>query len=256
MKLKRNAPVILLLLPAILFAGTSVYAQKQDSKKKKQPLPVESFATNGNGSGPRLAIAFSKGESHNHPLMAVWVEDTAGNYIQTLYVAQSIATGIFAHGDNTTGQWTKGEIRRPAALPYWSHKRGVVAADGLYMPTPDHPVPDAYTGATPQNDFILNTRLDKDGPKVFNVLLEINQPWDWNEYWTNTKYMDDYEYKTSSQPAVVYLATIDLNSNAKEVEMKPIGHSHYSGKDGNLYPDITTLTTALQIAGKIVVKVE
>jgi hypothetical protein len=256
MKLKCNAPVILLLLPAIILAGTSVYAQKQDSKKKKQIQPVESFTANDNGSGPQLAIEFSKGESHNHPLMAVWVEDTAGNYIQTLYVAQSIATGIFARGDNSTGQWTKGEIRRPAALPYWAHKRGVVAADGLYMPTPDHPVPDAYSGATPQNDFILNTRLDKDGPKVFNVLLEINQPWDWNEYWTNTKYMDDYDYKSSSQPAVVYRATIDLNSNVKEAEMKVIGHSHYSGKDGNLYTDTSTLTTALQIASKIIVKVE
>jgi hypothetical protein len=38
--------------------------------------------------------------------------------------------------------------------------------------------------------------------------------------------------------------------------MKVIGHSHYAGKDGNLYQDTSTLTTALQIAGKIVVKVE
>jgi len=256
MKLKRKAPLILLLLSVILLAILPVYAQKKDGKKKKQTTQAESFTTNLNGSGPQLTITFSKGESHNHPLMAVWVEDTAGNYIQTLYVAQSIATGIFARGDNSTGQWTKGEIRRPAALPYWAHKRGVVASDGLYMPTTDHPVPDAYSGATPQNDFILNTRLDKKGPGIFNILLEINQPWDWNDYWTNAMYMDDYDYKTSSQPAVVYLATIDLSNGVKESEMKVIGHSHYSGKDGNLYTDVTTLTTALQIAGKIIVKVE
>jgi hypothetical protein len=257
MKLKRKIRVIMLLVPAILLAGLAVYAQKQDGKKKKQPpQPIESFTTNGNGTGPQLTIEFNKGKAHNHPLMAIWVEDTAGNYIQTLYVAQSIATGVFARGDNSSGQWTEGEIRRPAALPYWSHKRGIVAGDGLYMPTPDNPVPDAYSGATPQNDFILNTRMDKDGSEVFNVLLEINQSWDWNEYWNNTKYMEDYDYKTSSQPAVVYLATIDLKSNVKEVEMKIIGHSHYSGKDGNLYTDTLTLTTALQIAGKIVVKVE
>jgi hypothetical protein len=256
MKLKCNAPVILLLFPAIFLSVSPVFSQKQEGKKKKQIQPVESFTTNGNGSGPQLAIEFSKGESHNHPLMAVWVEDTSGKYIQTLYVAQSIAAGIFARGDNSTGQWTRGEVRRPAALPYWAHKRGVLAADGLYMPTPDHPVPDAYSGATPHNDFILNTRLDKEGPKIFNVLLEINQPWDWNDYWNNTKFMDDYDYKSSSQPALVYRVTIDLNSSIKEAEMKVIGHSHYSGKDGNLYTDTSTLTTALQIAGKIVVKVE
>ncbi len=256
MNLNYKAPVILLLSTAIFLASPVVNAQKQDGKKKNPSQPVESFSTNTVGSGQRLTIEFSKGEAHNHPLMAVWVEDTAGNYIQTLYVAQSIANGIFAHGDNSTGQWTKGAIRRPAALPYWAHKRGVVADDGLYMPTPDQPVPDAYSGATPPGDFILNTRLDKDGPKVFNVLLEINQPWDWNDYWTNSKYMDDYDYKSSSQPAVVYRATIDLNGNSTTFEMKLIGHSHYSGKDGELYTDVSTLTTALDIARSIVVKVE
>jgi len=38
--------------------------------------------------------------------------------------------------------------------------------------------------------------------------------------------------------------------------MKPIGHSHYSGADGSLDPDLNSLTTALQIARKITVKVQ
>ncbi|MEZ5194928.1 MAG: hypothetical protein R2764_00585 [Bacteroidales bacterium] len=29
---------------------------------------------------------------------------------------------------------------RPTSLPYWSHKQGIVADDGLYMPTPENPV--------------------------------------------------------------------------------------------------------------------
>jgi hypothetical protein len=256
MKVKFSIRIISLLFPAIFLTGSYVCAQKQDSKKKKQTQPAEAFTTNSSGSGQQLTIEFTKGQAHNHPLMAIWVEDTAGNYIQTLYVAQSIATGIFAHGDNSTGQWTQGEIRRPAALPYWSHKRGVINEDGFYLPTPENPVPDAYSGATPKNDFTLNTRLDKEISQPFNVLIEINQPWDWNEYWTNSKYMDDYEYKSSAQPAVIYQARIDLNSNTREFEMKVIGHGHYSGKDGNLYTDTSTLTTALQITGKIVVKVE
>ena len=40
-------------------------------------------------------------------------------------------------------------------LPYWSHKRGVIASDGLYMPEPENPVPDAYSGATPVKGFVL-----------------------------------------------------------------------------------------------------
>lgn len=255
MKYKFQYPLIFLsaIVMIILVAAVNPFQQK---KSKDKTPAADALTTNAQGKGPALTVLFTKGVSHNHPLMAVWVEDTKGNYVQTLYVAQSIATGVYNRGDNSTGQWTKGQVRRPAALPYWSHKRGVIAEDGLYLPTPENPVPDAYSGATPKNDFILNTRLDKEISQPFNVLLEINQPWDWNDYWTNSKYMDDYEYKSSAQPSVIYQASIDLNSNTKEVEMKVIGHGHYSGKDGQLYADVTTLTSALQIAGKIVVKVE
>jgi hypothetical protein len=170
-------------------------------------------------------------------------------------VARSIATGIFNYGDNSSGKWTRGEVRRPAALPYWGHKRGIKADDGLYLPTPSDPVPDAYTGATPQNNFVLNSRLDKKGPQVFNVLLEINQPWDWNDFWTNNKYPDNADYKSSAQPAVVYMATIDLRKEIALYPMELIGHSHYSGETGELYSDTSTLTSAKKIAGQIIVKV-
>jgi hypothetical protein len=38
-------------------------------------------------------------------------------------------------------------------------------------------------------------------------------------------------------------------------KMKPIGHSHYSGKTGELFTDLSTFTTALQIADSIVVRI-
>jgi hypothetical protein len=86
--------------------------------------------------------------------------------------------------------------------------------------------------------------------------MEINQPWDWNEYWTNTKYPEDENYKTSSQPSLVYRVTIDLNSGVKEYSMKPVGHGHYSGMDGSLTTDLSTLTTALEIAKSITVRID
>ena len=85
--------------------------------------------------------------------MAIWVEDTSGKYIQDLYVAESIAKGVFRHGIGSEGKWKPGEIRRPAALPYWGHKRGIKADDGLYIPSAKNPLPDAYTGATPTESF-------------------------------------------------------------------------------------------------------
>lgn len=223
--------------------------------KKVQELPPEQFSTNINGEGPALEIRLEKGEEHNHPLLAIWVEDMDGNYIQTLYVTRSIATGIFGHGDDSRGVWEPGEIRRPATVPVWAHKRGVQANDGLYIPDHDTHVPDAYSGATPWGNFILNTRLDNAIDGKFRLRLEINQTWDWNEYWTNNKYPDNEEYKTSCQPALVYEAVVDPSVSGSEFEMKLIGHSHYAGENGEIYPDLSTFTTALDIVREIVVVV-
>lgn len=243
--------VVILMLMLSIFSLALTFASVTPAGPGGQG---ERLVTNAAGKGQIIELTFEKGKAHNHPLMAVWIEDADSNYIQTLYVAQSIATGIFAFGDASAGQWTQGEIRRPAALPYWSHKRGIRADDGLFAPTPRQPVPDAYTGATPKNDFILETRLDEPAQDVFTLLLEINQPWDWNDHWSNNRFPDDYEYRTSSQPAVVYAVMIDPANPEAEYEMSVIGHSHYSGKDGKLYTDMSTLTTALDIAGKITVK--
>ncbi len=248
--------VILLVIVAGLILRSDPYGLIVQQGKQKKLKNVDSLSTNPSGQGEALKFTFRKGKSHNHPLFAIWVEDTSGNYIQTLYVARSIATSIFNYGDQSEGAWSDGVVRRPAALPYWSHKRGIKASDGLYIPLPEDPVPDAYSGPTPKNDFILVTRLDKPGPETFFVLLELNQPWDWNSYWTNNKYPDDEDYKASSQPSVVYRALINKKARLGKVTLEVIGHGHYSGKDGSLTTDVSTLTTALEIADKIEVVVE
>jgi hypothetical protein len=226
------------------------------TKKTTENSPVEIINTNINGTGLKIEVDFLKGESHNHPLMAIWIEDKDGNYIETLYIAESIGKGIFRHGVKSQGEWEAGPVRRPAALPYWGHKRGIVAEDGYYIPTPENPMPDAVTGPTPAGNFTLLSKTSSAVPNVFNVLFEINQSWDWNEYWTNSKYPDDVNYKTSSQPSLVYAAMIDLNASIKEYTLTPIGHGHYSGLDGNLTNDLSTITTAKNIAKSIIVRID
>ena len=187
--------------------------------------------------------------------MAIWIEDKEGHYIETLYIAESIGKGIFRHGVKSQGEWEAGPVRRPAALPYWGHQRGIAADDGLYIPTPENPMPDAVTGPTPSGNFILQSKSSVPAPSVFKLLLEINQSWDWNEYWTNTKFPDDINYKTSSQPAIVYETVIDIDAAQNEYVMVPAGHSHYSGLDGSLNPDLSTLTTALDIVKSVRIKI-
>jgi len=216
---------------------------------------AEQISSNPLGKGPSLEIEMTRGEGHNHPLMAIWVEKPDGTFVQTLYVAESIGKGVFQHGDASRGFWMPGEIQRPAALPYWSHKRGIKNEQGYYLPTPTNPIPDACTGPTPGQSFILNTKLDREVEGSFVVMFEINQTWDWNEYWTNNKFPDDEEYKNSCQPALVYSVSIDLDNPQKAYVMKAIGRSHHSGANGDLYTDLETLSTALHIAEKIVVSI-
>jgi hypothetical protein len=241
-----------ILVFAAIFLLTAFCKSPEKSTAAKDE--IQEINTNPEAGGPGLIISFSKGEEHNHPLMAIWAEDTNGVYLQTIYVANSIARGIFQHGDAKSGKWMPGEIRRPAALPYWAHQRGIKASDGLYIPSPDNPLPDAVSGETPPGDFLLHTRLEKNIPAIVNIFFEINQSWDWNEYWTNNKFPENKEYKSSCQPAVVYMATVDFNDNKKTYQFKAIGHSHYAGKNGELYKDLSTLTTALEITGGLIVK--
>jgi len=238
----------------ILAAGACSSATM--NKKEKTPEQKTVISSNINGHGPEIIIELTRGEAFNHPLMAAWLEDDAGNYIQTLFVPHSVASGVFKYGKMENNNWVPAPKRAPQTLPYWSHKRGIKASDGLYMPEPENPVADAYSGATPVKGFILNARADQELPDKYKVLFEINQNWDWNEYWTNNKYPDDDNYKMSCQPAVVYEVKIDTKNIRESYLMEPVGHSHYSGKTGELFPDLSTITTALQIADSITVRVK
>lgn len=245
---KTYIPLLAILLMA-LFACNN-------NKISEQPL--KEITSNVDGKGMKFDIHFYSGKYHNHPTFSFWLEDVEGNYLETLFVTKFIATGIFGHGSLGKGKWDNkpGVARRPAALPYWLHKRNIMVDGETYLPTPDHPVSDAITGATPQNDFVLETKASKTLPEKFRLMMEINQPWDWNQYWNNNLHPDDPDYKSSCQPALVYSVTIDQNNLKQGYYLNPIGHSSYDGKDGDLYTNLTTITTAKEIVHKVKVEVK
>ncbi|NCA86217.1 MAG: hypothetical protein EOM83_11690 [Clostridia bacterium] len=223
--------------------------------QRKKAEQIEVIRTNADGMGREIVVTVTPGEAHNHPMMAIWIEDTAGNYLQTLFVNESVAKGYFNYAQQQQGKWQPGELVRPASLPVWAHKRNIKNTLGNFMPTAQSPVPDAYSGATPPAGFTLISRSDKPLLGKVVILMEINQSWDWNEYWTNNKFPDDADYKSSAQPSVVYAAAIDMDSSSQKIVMTPIGHGHYAGSTGELFVDLTTLTTARQIVQQATVEV-
>ena len=212
-------------------------------------------------SGKEIDIAVSTGEHWIHsfrvallmkinapPQVAIWLEDVDGRFIDTLYVTSRFARQQWKLA---LGQ-KKNETLRREALPYWLHKR---SAKGLVPPTKASPLPDAVTGATQKESFILHTKAETDLQHVY-VLLEANVPFDFNETYAKQAKRSSARYnKRSGQPAIVYRTKIDLRKPGTYT-MKPVGHSSPSGEGGQLYEDLNGLTTALEMIEKALVIVQ
>ena len=204
-----------------------------------------------------VSVELKKGEAFQYPLFAIWVEDSIGNYIETLYISRVISSSTFDYGKKTGDNWESAIIRRPEALPFWSHKRDVKASDGLMMPLNATDL-NAVSGATPTNNFVVSSKTDLKTNKIYRILVELNQSYDWNEYYTKDKFPEDKVYSGSGQvgqPSLIYASefkTLDFKSTTHKI-MNLIGHGHHSGKHGKLYTDLSNITTAKHIADRIIV---
>ena len=152
----------------------------------------------------------------NPPQIAVWLEDTQGNYLSTVYVTHKIATQSWqASGGN----------RRKEALPHWCYSRGVKYDDGLYLPTKKEPLTDGISGATPHGSFDIKLS-PAIALKTFIVKIEI------------------------------YAANVDLSAGKKSFEANLVGHSSPNGSSGKVSKDTSGLTTALHIVKRITVIIQ
>lgn len=186
----------------------------------------------------------------NPPQIAIWLEDTQGNYLTTVYATHKIATQSWqASGGN----------RRQEALPHWCHSRGVKYDDGLYLPTKKAPLTDGMSGATPQGSFEIKL-TPAAALQQFIVKIEINHSTDFNEAFPKSSKEGEANYsggkEGSGQPAIVYAAIVNLSSGEKSFEAILIGHSSPDGSSGEIDTDTSGLTTALHIVKRITVTVQ
>lgn len=209
---------------------------------------------NLSGASPQIGISLTKGKSFNHPTFVIWEEDMDGNFKRTLYITKSYASGIFGHEMVGDSIWLNkaGSSYQPAALPYWTHRKGLIE-NKYTIPTPEHPFVDAYTGATPDENFQFETNVNSK-ENQYRIVLEVNQTWDWNTYWTNNKYPNSPAYKHSAQPSVIYAVVI--NKDDSTFYMNPIGHGDPKGKSGKLFTNLNTLTTAKEIFNSVKVEIK
>lgn len=218
------------------------------------------------GEDPDITIDFMKGKHFWNPQVAIWVEDSTGNYIETLLVTTSTAKGLFYAGRSASNFKESDEVkveentptRRVDALPYWSHKRNHKYNDGFYSPPPGEPLPDGITGATPKDNFYFKaTESGIENLTAFRVMVEVNVAFDENEFYSEYDFLDDSLYHGGTgllgQPSLIYGVTINKQDKDPYYILKCLGHGHHAGGNGELFTDLSTVTTAKYVVERIVV---
>jgi hypothetical protein len=191
---------------------------------------------------------------YTQPQIAIWAEDANGTYLGTLFVTKKSATQgwLPSVGENVQA----GDIRRPEALPAWSHRRGVVYSDGLFMPTSARPVVDAVTAATPKGDFSLAIEPAGESGTI-RLFAEFNQSLDFNDAYPEGAKRGEAGYSGgkfgSGQPSLVYEA--DLDSGTDGVDFVLVGHGSADGSDGTIDPDLSGITGAKRIVDRVTARV-
>ena len=272
-KVKRFALISLLLIPLTtlgVIADLPPFKTIIDiSYVLKEQKPIErkvkeTIYTRITHQGTELSIDIKTGEHYsgpgykvmgvsttNVPQMAVWIESIDGGFIETLYVTKKASNSSYKES-----LFGSGTIRRPEALPHWSHSRGNQSKDGLVEQGVVSSVTDAITGATPLSSFELRSQTTTSSKKVV-IKLEVNRSYDYNEIYNASAYPDDEIYSgtgNSAQPSLIFSALLDLESEKPYVFMELIGRGHHSGENGKIYTDMSGITTAKEMIKRVIVE--
>ena len=184
--------------------------------------------------------------------IATWITDDQGTFIETVYVTRKTAKKGLG---NKGGSLDDGSLEakyseqgsRLSTVHVWAYSRGIDYGNGNFYPTGVQPLPDAISSATPKaGEFKWNwnpINILKHGRYFYYV--EVNKAFDQNEH-------NDYSW-VRGQPSVVWQGSILVGDKIDNSEAKIIGHGHAAGEDGQINPDITTLTTSLNLIDKVTV---
>ena len=158
----------------------------------------------------KISVAVNPGEAYSKraPQIAVWVEDSDGTYVDTLFVTKK------ASGNKWIGSPKDG---RPESLPDWYRAKGQNPA--VKIPKEEL---DATTRATPKKGIVIEKDLPLEKGKSYVFKCQANQSFDYNEYYTKKNSGVD------GQPAVLYCGELVADGTEKEISLE------FSGSRENL----------------------
>lgn len=149
----------------------------------------------------KISVAVNPGEAYSKraPQIAVWVEDSDGTYVDTLFVTKK------ASGNKWIGSPKDG---RPESLPDWYRAKGQNPAEKISKDEVD-----ATTSATPKKGIVISKDLELEKGKTYVFKCQANQSFDYNDYYTKKNSGVD------GQPAVLYAGEMIPDGTEKEIKL-------------------------------------
>jgi hypothetical protein len=147
------------LLEPIAEAGR-VFAAPRPQNQEKEKLAFELISTRQKNEGTSLQLYIQKAKGVERPVLAIWVEDTAGKFVENLFIPSKIAL-------KPEGEEAEREARFRGKYPTEAFKADLLA--DWNKKTADK-TPN-FEGITPTESFTLETKTSAKG--VFRVKIEV-----------------------------------------------------------------------------------
>lgn len=148
----------------------------------------------------KISVAVNPGKyySKRSPQIAIWIENSEGKYVDTLFVTKKASSNKWI-GSPKDG--------RPESLPDWYRAKGQNPAVKISKDEVD-----ATTSATPKKGIIIEKNINLEKGKEYTIKCQVNQSFDYNIYYNKIN------SGVNGQPAVLYSGSII--PNGKEIEIK------------------------------------
>ncbi len=263
-KLKRNALIVICVCIAAVCAAAAFFMLRIGGKPQITRVV----------GGEKFVISVEAGEywssrvegslfsrKRNAPQMAFWLEDLDGNFKATLYITRKSAVKDWPDQSYTEGI---SDSKRQKALPIWTYKH--IRAGIQHIETcslchdrvkssnksiANEPQLDAFTAATPMGSFIREVNIPPGlEPGRYVVCAEVNNAIDYNDrYQADLPEEFNRSNGISGQPSLFLSGFVTTGGKETIAVLKLAGHGHPAGLDGNVYSDMSGITTAMNIIG-------
>lgn len=186
-----------------------------------------------------VIVTIKPGTDYNKqraPQIAVWISDSEGKKVTTLYVTQRAAK------KNWIGFPKNG---RPESLPVWYSVSGMNSSESRQKKS-DSNCLDVISSATPKGGLVFSASFDFEENVEYYIYVELNKSFDYNDYFTKKN------SGVNGQPSIIYGAKLDAHSQKENLML--LGTGSTDGSDGKIHHDENKLTSAKNIADTISVE--